>query len=94
MNVRSLLLLLVLGGTAAAQALPPEEALKRMKVADGFKVSLVACEPDVRQPLTISFTSKPSAGLRRLTVSSGGRPAATTPVDVRNRARSGAANFG
>ena len=42
-------------GRLAAQGFSPEEAVKRMKVADGLEVKLVACEPDVRQPVTITF---------------------------------------
>ena len=38
--------------------MPPQEALKRMKVADGFEVSLFASEPDIRQPLTMSFDAR------------------------------------
>ena len=34
-----------------AQGFSPEEAIKRMKVADGFEVKLVAAEPMVRQPV-------------------------------------------
>src|SRR6185503_15833998 len=30
------------------------EALKQMKVADGFEVSLVASEPEIRQPLSVT----------------------------------------
>src|SRR5205085_12165400 len=45
-------------GLAAAQTLSPEEAIKRMKVADGFEVKLVAAEPMVRQPVTISFDDR------------------------------------
>jgi putative membrane-bound dehydrogenase-like protein len=51
MNTLALLLLL-------AQDLPPDQALKRMKVADGFEVRLVASEPTIRQPLTISFDDR------------------------------------
>ena len=40
------------------QNLSPQEAVKRMKVADGFEVRLVASEPNVRQPLTISFDER------------------------------------
>src|SRR5437016_1857382 len=36
-------------------ALSPKEALKHMKVAAGFEVKLVASEPQIRQPLSISF---------------------------------------
>jgi putative membrane-bound dehydrogenase-like protein len=34
------------------------EALKHMKVADGFQVKLVASEPDIRKPVTITFDDR------------------------------------
>ena len=43
---------------AVAQGFTPEEALKRMKVADGFEVSLVASEPLIRQPVTMTFDDR------------------------------------
>src|SRR5581483_8093368 len=46
---------LCLASAAAAQNLPPQEAVRRMKPADGFEVTLVASEPQIRQPLSISF---------------------------------------
>jgi putative membrane-bound dehydrogenase-like protein len=55
MKVRALLFLLCLSTAASAQNLSPQEAVKRMKPADGFEVTLVACEPQIRQPLSISF---------------------------------------
>src|SRR3954462_15412529 len=55
MNVRALIALLLAAAPAAAQNLSPEEAVRRMKVADGFEVKLVASEPTIRQPLSISF---------------------------------------
>jgi putative membrane-bound dehydrogenase-like protein len=51
-------LLLTGVGSACAQALPPDEALKRFKVADGFKVQLFASEPMVRQPVTMTFDDR------------------------------------
>lgn len=36
----------------------PQEALKRMRVADGFEVKLVASEPNIRQPVTMSFDAR------------------------------------
>lgn len=45
-------------GSAAAQGFSPEEAVKRMKVPDGFRVKLVACEPEIRQPLSITFDAR------------------------------------
>jgi putative membrane-bound dehydrogenase-like protein len=41
-----------------AQGFTPEEAIKRMKVADGFEVKLVASEPAVRQPVTMTFDER------------------------------------
>jgi putative membrane-bound dehydrogenase-like protein len=46
------------GGFARAQGFSPEKALKRMKVPDGFRVKLVAAEPAVRQPVTMSFDDR------------------------------------
>jgi putative membrane-bound dehydrogenase-like protein len=40
------------------QGFSPEEALKRMKVADGFRVKLVASEPAIRQPVTMTFDDR------------------------------------
>jgi hypothetical protein len=45
-------------GLVAAQGFTPEEAVKRMKVPEGFQVKLVASEPDIRQPVTISFDDR------------------------------------
>jgi putative membrane-bound dehydrogenase-like protein len=44
--------------TAAAQGFSPEEAVKRMKVPEGFRVKLVAGEPMIRQPVTMSFDDR------------------------------------
>ncbi len=41
-----------------AGGLSPEEALRRMKVPDGCEVRLVACEPEVRQPVTMTFDDR------------------------------------
>jgi putative membrane-bound dehydrogenase-like protein len=41
-----------------AQGFTPEEAIKRMKVADGFEVKLVASEPAIRQPVTMTFDER------------------------------------
>ncbi len=43
---------------AFGQELSPDEAVKRMKVADGFEVSVVASEPLVRQPVAIEFDDR------------------------------------
>ena len=59
---QSLCLLLPACGDAAtcatAQALSPDEALKRFKMADGFEVQLFASEPMVRQPVTMTFDDR------------------------------------
>ncbi len=36
----------------------PQEALKQMRVAEGFEVTLVASEPQIRQPLSVSFDAR------------------------------------
>src|SRR5206468_10501510 len=51
----------VMTGPAAAargQGFSPEEAVKRMQVPAGFQVKLAACEPDIRQPVTMSFDDR------------------------------------
>src|SRR5436305_1606520 len=53
--------LLALGLTefpAVAQGLTPEQALKRMQVPDGLQVKLIAAEPMIRQPVTMSFDAR------------------------------------
>jgi len=40
---------------ASADGLPPAEALKQFKVAPGFRVQLFASEPEIRQPVSMSF---------------------------------------
>ncbi len=40
------------------QGFPPELAAKKMTVADGFEVTLVAAEPTVRQPVCIEFDDR------------------------------------
>ena len=49
---------LLWGGLVHAQGFSPEEAVRRMKVPDGFRVRLVACEPMIRQPLSLSFDDR------------------------------------
>jgi putative membrane-bound dehydrogenase-like protein len=39
-------------------ALPPQQAVQTMKVADGLEVKFVAGEPEVRKPVTISFDDR------------------------------------
>jgi len=41
-----------------AQGLSPEESVRRMKMADGFEVQLVANEPLVKQPVAIEFDDR------------------------------------
>ena len=43
---------------AFGQGLSPDEAVQRMKVAEGFEVSVVASEPLVRQPVAIEFDDR------------------------------------
>lgn len=43
---------------AGAQGYAPDEAVRRMTVAQGFEVSLVAAEPLVRQPVCIEFDDR------------------------------------
>ena len=43
---------------AGEHPLPPAEALKRLRVPEGFKVALAAAEPDVRQPIAIAFDDR------------------------------------
>ncbi len=51
-------LLTHLATTSFGQGFSPEEAIKRMNVADGFEVSVVASEPLVRQPVAIEFDDR------------------------------------
>lgn len=44
--------------TLFGQGFPPEEAARRMTVADGFTVTTVASEPQIRQPLSMSFDDR------------------------------------
>src|SRR5205823_6720616 len=50
----AVLVLTVLSAVASS----PQEALKQMKVAQGFEVSLVASEPEIRQPLSVTFDAR------------------------------------
>jgi putative membrane-bound dehydrogenase-like protein len=54
----ALLLCGIVASNCAAQGFSPDEALKRMQVPDGFQVKLVASEPMIRQPVTMSFDDK------------------------------------
>ncbi|MFT3881833.1 MAG: c-type cytochrome [Gemmatales bacterium] len=42
----------------SAQGFTPEQALERMKPADGLAVQLVAAEPLIRQPLSMTFDAR------------------------------------
>ena len=44
--------------TAQAQGFAPTEAARRMSVADGLEVRLVAAEPLIRQPVAIEFDDR------------------------------------
>ncbi|MES2467285.1 MAG: PVC-type heme-binding CxxCH protein [Verrucomicrobiota bacterium] len=58
---RSLLLLLSMLLPVAAQeynGLSPQEAVKKMTVPPGFKVDLIAAEPDIVQPVAFTFDAK------------------------------------
>src|SRR5947207_13085284 len=57
-NVLSALVLACIAPYAGAQGFSPEEALKRMQVPDGFQVKLCASEPEVRQPLSLTFDER------------------------------------
>jgi len=50
--------LFLFSGTLKAAGLAPQEALSHMKVADGFEVALVAHEPEIRQPLSVTFDER------------------------------------
>src|SRR4051794_28250817 len=50
--------LLISAHPAPSQGFTPDEAVKRMKVTEGFEVKLVACEPLIKQPVTMSFDDK------------------------------------
>ncbi|HEX3727949.1 MAG TPA: hypothetical protein VHV08_16975, partial [Pirellulales bacterium] len=56
--VLTALALLCCAPRATAQALPPDEALKHFRLADGFEVQLFAAEPAVRQPVTMTFDAR------------------------------------
>ncbi len=54
----SILTALLLAVPVAAQGFSPPQALARMKVPEGFRVRLVAAEPMIRQPVTMSFDDR------------------------------------
>src|SRR5438105_3216030 len=49
---------IVAAAVVVGQGYSPDEAPRRMKVADGFQVKLVASEPLVRQPVAIEFDDR------------------------------------
>src|SRR5438105_6897396 len=49
---------IVAAAAVVGQGYSPNEAPRRMKVADGFQVKLVASEPLVRQPVAIEFDDR------------------------------------
>ena len=64
-NLRGVVIFLLAGWSAAltsrtagAQGFPPDEAARRMSVAEGLEVRLVAAEPMVRQPVAIEFDDR------------------------------------
>src|SRR5436309_2715696 len=57
-NVLTLSLMVYVLASAPAHALSPQDSLKQMKAADGFEVSLVASEPEIRQPLSTTFDER------------------------------------
>src|SRR5262245_53921843 len=50
--------LLLAASPAPADGLSPADAVKAMKLPDGFTVSAVATEPMIRQPLSVSFDER------------------------------------
>lgn len=54
----SILVVLTLIGFVGAQGYTPEQSLSRMVVPSGFEARLVASEPLVRQPLSITFDGR------------------------------------
>jgi hypothetical protein len=45
-------------GPVTGQGFSPEEAVRRMKVADGLAVNLVASEPMIRKPVSLTFDDR------------------------------------
>ena len=43
---------------AGQQPLSPKEAIKRLHLPEGFQITLAAAEPDVRQPIAITFDDR------------------------------------
>jgi putative membrane-bound dehydrogenase-like protein len=57
-NSLSLAVCLIVSSIAFAQGFSPQDALKGMKLPTGFSAELVAAEPMVRQPLSVSFDDR------------------------------------
>jgi putative membrane-bound dehydrogenase-like protein len=57
MRIHALAIAFLVASPAFAQN-SPQDAVKKMKVPDGFEVRLVASEPTIRQPLSISFDER------------------------------------
>ena len=53
--------------TAASGPIPGQEAAKRMKLPEGFTVSLFAAEPDVVQPIAMTIDHEGGSGSSRTT---------------------------
>lgn len=51
-------LLVLPGSRLAAQGYAPEEAVRHMRAAAGLEVTLAACEPEIRQPVSIAFDDR------------------------------------
>jgi putative membrane-bound dehydrogenase-like protein len=49
---------IVAGGTVHGQGFSPDEAVKRMQLPPGFSAKVVACEPMIRQPVSIEFDNR------------------------------------
>ncbi len=52
------LAMMLLSVSSLADGLPPAEAVKKFKVTEGLEISLVVSEPQVAQPLSISFDDR------------------------------------
>ncbi|MSU50715.1 MAG: c-type cytochrome [Opitutus sp.] len=42
----------------SGQPLPAQEALARMRLSEGFKITLAAAEPDIRQPIALAYDER------------------------------------
>ena len=51
-------LALLVASVVRGAGLSPEEALREFKVAPGFRVQLFASEPEIRQPVSMSFDGR------------------------------------